>query len=511
MIVFGNPWMLSALIALPVLVVLGMRWDRERRASMACLGDGSAPEGRRRFKRFLVFAALSLVVLVLSQPGIAGADRTRYGGTADVVFVLDVSRSMLTSDVLVNRMERAKDIVAGVVSQLTGQRVGLVTFAGVPAVQCPLTVDYITFDQSLRRAFWDPSERGGTQIGEAVRFAAESGFDDAGGRLKTLVILTDGEEPAAGGNTWAGTLARRGIRIVAVGVGDEAIGGLVPESLGDSTPFRYHGQPVRSRMEPVLLRAMAGATGGMFWNAKSVGPGAILQSIVGSGDEGRGVTQDLRTILLLLAVALLLVEMLIADRRGVLALLLMMSVPGFAGESEEKAARGFEAYRDRHYVAAAANYKDAAQLAPDNPQILFSLACVEYRAQAYSDAYDAFRRAADLTQDKVLKSRALMGAGNSMYRLAAFVAADRLSTALRASLYLYQEALKADPGIPDGAHNVEVVLRRLKEARSHVPNALPGRSREALSDDAREVARQGKAMRPPGRPMAQREAVEKDW
>src|SRR5262249_14480030 len=138
---------------------------------------------------------------------------------ADVMIVLDVSKSMLAEDVRPNRLERAKAEISEMARQLPGHRVGLVAFAGRAGLLCPLTPDHGLFNLGLRGGDTSSVSRGGTRIGEALRVATK-GFPSGPG-AKLVVLITDGEDHDSYPLEAAKTAKGEGVKIIAVGLGSE--------------------------------------------------------------------------------------------------------------------------------------------------------------------------------------------------------------------------------------------------------------------------------------------------
>lgn len=197
---------------------------------------------------------------------------------ADVMIVLDVSKSMLAEDVAPNRLARAKAEISEMVRQLPGHRVGLVAFAGRAVLVCPLTADHSYFNLVLRGVDTATVSRGGTRIGEALR-AATKGFPSGPG-AKLVVLITDGEDHDSYPLEAAKVAKGEGVRIIAVGLGSEAGSPIVltdPTS-GAKAPLTHDGQPVISRLDGETLRQMTSETGGAYVPA---GTSALdLESIV---------------------------------------------------------------------------------------------------------------------------------------------------------------------------------------------------------------------------------------
>ncbi|MEZ4403644.1 MAG: VWA domain-containing protein [Kofleriaceae bacterium] len=228
----------------------------------------------------LIGVALAACVWALMRPQTRGQDQAVMASqfSADVMVVLDVSKSMLAEDVAPNRLARAKAEIAEMVRQLPGHRVGLVAFAGRAALLCPLTPDQSYFNLVLRGVDTASVSRGGTRIGEALRVATK-GFPPGPG-AKLVVLITDGEDHDSYPLEAAKVAKGEGVKIIAVGLGSEAGSPIVltDPKTGAKTQLSHDGQPVVSRLDGDTLRQMATETGGAYVPA---GTSALdLESIV---------------------------------------------------------------------------------------------------------------------------------------------------------------------------------------------------------------------------------------
>jgi Ca-activated chloride channel family protein len=184
----------------------------------------------------------------------------------DTIFVIDVSRSMLAEDATPSRLERAKQFATDASEALEGDRVGLVDFAGVPAVRTPLTLNYAAFRQAVQDLTPKASARGGSMLGDAIRLAVNS-FPVADKGARAIVMLSDGEDMGS----QPVEAARRafeesGVRVFTVGIGDARDGARIPVEgrNGERDFVKKDGQQVWSKMSPDTLREVAQAGGGAF-------------------------------------------------------------------------------------------------------------------------------------------------------------------------------------------------------------------------------------------------------
>ncbi|MDH3392340.1 MAG: VWA domain-containing protein, partial [Desulfobulbaceae bacterium] len=149
---------------------------------------------RRRWKTILILASFFLLIIGLARPAWNLQQTTVKRTGRDVVFVIDVSKSMLAEDLAPNRLERAKLAIADVIDTLDGDRVGLVAFAGTAAIKCPLTLDYGFFRMMLENISTDSIARGGTLVGDAIRLVLDQVLDSQEKQFKDIVLITDGED-----------------------------------------------------------------------------------------------------------------------------------------------------------------------------------------------------------------------------------------------------------------------------------------------------------------------------
>jgi hypothetical protein len=237
------------------------------------------PRGRRWSSIVLLaLTGVSLVVaLMRPQWGLTYQEAPRVG--AQIMFCLDVSKSMLAEDTAPNRLERAKAELTDLLSYLDGDQVGLIAFAGRAAVLCPLTPDFGFFKLILDEAGPHSVGRGGTRLEEPIRKALD-GFRSESDVSRVLVLITDGEDHESHPLDAAKAAAERGVKILTIGFGDEAGSEVfvTDPQTGARTQVRdADGRPVITRLDGDTLREMALATDGAYIPA---GTGALdLKSI----------------------------------------------------------------------------------------------------------------------------------------------------------------------------------------------------------------------------------------
>lgn len=278
-------WLAAAIGAALLLLELRREADLERFVSR--LMQQRLARGASRAQRVMQIAAaascLGLGVLGLMRPKLASVDESATGRrtSADVMVVLDVSRSMLAEDAAPNRLARARAEISSMLDRLRGHRVGLIAFAGKASVLSPLTPDYGFFRMMLRGANPSSVSRGGTAIGEALRLAVEAFGEDGASGARMILLITDGEDHESAPREAAKAAAEAGVAIVAVGLGSEEGAPILvtdPRSGAKRPVTDAAGNQVISRVDGELLRDIALATGGAYVPA---GTAALdLESIV---------------------------------------------------------------------------------------------------------------------------------------------------------------------------------------------------------------------------------------
>lgn len=326
---FESPGLLWLAVALPAVVVLGMgAWARRRRRAARALGSPALLErlGAGDLRAFpyrrLVMLSVAAAALGLAAAGPRwGLESVEEGGfAADLVLALDVSRSMLAQDVAPDRMERQRVLARRILRELSGDRIGLVVFAGRAHVLAPLTADHGTLHLYLDALDPDIVSQGGSSLSTAIRQASDlaRGPDDAGRGV--VVVVSDGEalEDHEAVLREADRANRLGITVHTVGVGTTT-GAPVPARPGQDGrvegPTRGpDGEVVISRLEEGLLREVARRAGGRYVRLGDAGAtDALLGTLKGldrtEGDPRTGVRPAPRYAwFVLLALALLAVD-----------------------------------------------------------------------------------------------------------------------------------------------------------------------------------------------------------
>lgn len=272
---YANAPLLLLLWLLPVLGLF-CAWALRRRTRLlarfcaATLSPQLLPPGHRRRHRtaaLLYILAIGMLVIALARPrwGFHWEEVQRRG--VDILVAVDVSASMDARDIDPSRLERAKREVYDLARMLTGDRIGLIAFAGTAFVQCPLTLDYGAFQMFLDHLSPDLIPVPGTAIGDAIDTAIDA-FTRLGQAERALILITDGEDHHSAPLEAAARARQQHIRIFTIGIGSPD-GTPIPR--GDSAGFvkDRQGNVVMSRLDESVLQRIARATGGSYVRSSS--------------------------------------------------------------------------------------------------------------------------------------------------------------------------------------------------------------------------------------------------
>jgi len=213
-------------IAIAVLLaafVVVLFWKRKKQKAFADsdLLEKLSPEVSP-FKEILkivtIAIALSFLILGLVNPKMGTKLKTIKREGVDIVFALDVSKSMLAEDIAPNRLEKAKQIISKVINKLGSDRVGIIIYAGNAYPLLPITTDQAAAKMFLQNADPDMVSSQGTAINEALKLA-KSYYDDDEQTNRYLFVVSDGEDHEENVSYITDEATKEGIKIFTIGVG----------------------------------------------------------------------------------------------------------------------------------------------------------------------------------------------------------------------------------------------------------------------------------------------------
>lgn len=232
----------------------------------------------------LVFLILLIFSIILLRPQAGFTLRESVEKETDLLVLLDVSRSMLVSDVEPDRLSRAKSAIR-YLAESTNGRIGLILFAGDAFLQCPLTSDKEAFAMYLEYASPESIALQGTDIGGALDEAVRV-FDKKKVSNKVALLITDGEDHEKGVDKALKALKEKGVRVFTASVGQKE-GDVVPVTDEKSADVYLHnskGDLVRSGADTGVLKKIAKSTGASFFDINS--------SVKGVQNVARALSSD---------------------------------------------------------------------------------------------------------------------------------------------------------------------------------------------------------------------------
>lgn len=270
---FEQPIYFYLMLVIPVMTLLFVGvwiWQKrkQKRFIDSDLLQRLSPD-RSGFKSFLKFFVLCLALLLMSfalvNPKVGTKIETVKREGVDIVFVLDVSKSMLAEDIAPNRLEKSKQLITRILNNLGGDRVGIVGYAGSAFPQVPITTDFSAVRMFLSQMNTDMVSSQGTAIAEAIAMASDF-FDDESQKNRIVFLLSDGEDHGGNIERISQEASDKGVIIFPIGIGTVE-GGLIPIKRNGVLQYYLRDQDneqVISRLGEETLKEIASITGGEY-------------------------------------------------------------------------------------------------------------------------------------------------------------------------------------------------------------------------------------------------------
>jgi Ca-activated chloride channel family protein len=496
---FTRPELAWLAVILPLLVALVVVAGVARgRAVRTFAGSGalSARSGARMWmKGALLLLALASLIIALAGPYVDLRLRGARRLGVDIVLAVDVSQSMATRDVEPDRLRAARHFAEELGRRMVGSRVSLVLFAGDGTLRYPATTDPRILGEVL-----DNSGKGfrltqGSSLAAAVQ-SALSAFpvDVEEGRGRAIVVVSDGEV-TLGSTPDIQTMLDRGIKLYTIGIGTPN-GGQIPtydETNGKFTGYLRgpDGVAIVSKLGEAALQKLSADANGRYW--RFTGDDAVLGELsaqmhlleaVEPVENAGSVPDEKSQIFIAIAVALVLAERLLSDRRrmpspevrraakprrgrrilgiAIGSALLWGLACGESGPSVDTANGRFVA---SDYPGALAMYRDLQTTLPDAPELSINAGNALHMMNDFARALPDYAKAIDVG-DPEIRAVAQYDRGNTLYRL------GRLEDARDA----YKEALRMNPNDRDAKFNLELVNAQLEAKLPGPQDGQPGAS-----------------------------------
>ncbi|WP_348823886.1 VWA domain-containing protein [Flavobacterium aestuarii] len=268
-------YLLFILPVVAVIFLINLYWKRKKQREFGDLEviNRLSPE-RSVFKPFLklgvMLLGLASLIIGLVNPKIGTKVETVKREGIDIVFAMDVSKSMLAEDVAPSRLEKSKQIVSQIINQLGSDRIGIVAYAGSAFPVLPITTDYSVAKMFLQSMGPGMVSSQGTSLDEAIKLSGTY-FDDKSKTSKLLIMISDGEDHSEGAEAAAEEAKKLGMKIVTIGLGTEK-GGTIPLKKNgrvESYQRDNNGEVVITKLNPNSLATIAKITSGGYVNGNN--------------------------------------------------------------------------------------------------------------------------------------------------------------------------------------------------------------------------------------------------
>jgi Ca-activated chloride channel family protein len=249
-------------------IVVGWKRRAQNRFAQYGLMEKLSPH-RSKFKPALKLLMLSLgialLIIGLVNPKIGTQLETVKREGVDIVFAVDVSKSMLAEDVAPNRLEKSKRLVSAIINHLASDRVGIIAYAAQAIPQLPITTDYGAAKMFLQALNTDMLSSQGTALDAALDLSGTY-FDDEDQTNRVVFLISDGEDHSEEGASAAQRASDMGIKIFTFGVGSDE-GGPIPikrKGVVESYKKDMQGETVITKRNVLILQEIAAAAEGEY-------------------------------------------------------------------------------------------------------------------------------------------------------------------------------------------------------------------------------------------------------
>jgi Ca-activated chloride channel family protein len=271
----GYLYLLGIIPALVLLFFYVLYWKRKKQREFGEmeLVKKLSPQ-RSVFKPVLKFVlmllAITALILGLVNPKIGTKMETIKREGIDIVFAMDVSKSMLAEDVAPNRLDKSKQIVSQIINQLGNDRIGIVAYAGSAFPVLPITTDYSVSKMFLQSMNTSIVSSQGTSLEDAIKLSSTY-FDKGNKTSKLLILISDGEDHSEGAADAAAEANKNGMKIITIGIGTEKGGPIPLKQNGVVQSFKRdnNNEVVITKLNEESLKEIAKATKGGYVSGNS--------------------------------------------------------------------------------------------------------------------------------------------------------------------------------------------------------------------------------------------------
>lgn len=511
---------LIALLAIPLIYFLYLVVVKWKKKTAKKIGDPllvkeltkeySGKKFRIKFLLFTVaFALCAFAVAGLVKPD--GTQKIHRKGT-DIVIALDVSNSMLATDIKPDRLERAKQIISKIIDNSPNDRFGLVIFAGRAYLQMPLTLDHAAAKMYLASAKPGDVPTQGTVLSDALKMSLDA-FNPNEKTFKSVLLISDGEDHEPGAVKMAKDLLKSGIVVNTIGIGSPLGAPILDEETGQYK-VNNKGETVITKLNEESLRSIAKAGNGMyqlFTNSDEVAKN--LQSKFSKieedsiiSDASYGSFIQYFQYFLGAALLLLLIEFFTSEKRksarmqtGVFILFLFISTTSYGQSAKEKIVKGNRAYIENRFDEAEEDYRAALKKAENDATANYNLGNTLYRKDNTEEAAKAYDNVIAHTEDNTLRQQAFYNKGVALQK----------AKKLPESILAYKNALILEPNDEDARQNLQRALQQQKQEEKKNKDKNKDNKQNNQDQKKKQDEQKDKEPKPQPSKLTQKQAEEK--
>lgn len=262
------------LLIIPILLIVfiyNKSWQQKTRKkyfstkSFEFLNPEFSPS-KVNLKSIIIFSAIIFLVIGLVNPKVGTELKTVKREGVDIVFAVDVSKSMLAEDIAPNRISKAKRLVSELINKLATDRVGIIAYASTAVPVLPITTDFNSAKMFLESLNTEMLSSQGTSIVEAIELS-RGYFDDDNQTNRVLCILSDGEDHDFDEEQLVSSIEKSNILIYTIGLGSLK-GAPIPikeNNIVKAYKKNIKGETVITRLNENLLKKISNNSNGMYF------------------------------------------------------------------------------------------------------------------------------------------------------------------------------------------------------------------------------------------------------
>jgi Ca-activated chloride channel family protein len=486
---FELPYYFILLLLIPIGIVAQksyVKWQTEKQASF---GEQQAMEkllmraskNKSRIKFMLQIMAVFFIVLALVNPKLGSKVEAVPAKGVEIVFAIDVSKSMLCTDIQPNRLEKSKQIITQIINSIGSDRIGIVAYAGSAYPVLPMTTDYELAKMFTQSMNTDIISSQGTAIESAIQTSVD--FFDNPTSGKAIILLSDGEDHENTSFEVTKITKEKNVKIITVGIGTSN-GGTIEfvDELGfQQVKKDKNGQVVTTKLNEEVLQKIASETNGTYCNDTQISKvvttiKSALASVKQQEFKAQQLAQKQSQFQWFLGIAflLLLLEFFITNQKfkgfhiknwfqnkqiNLVFLLFFVSATAF---SQENKTVNFQ-QKEKQLRLIKAKEKKKKQPAE------YNLGNTIYKNKKYAEAISNYKNAALIANTSAQKHKAYHNLGNAYMQ-------DKNYKSAVAS---YKNALKANAKDEKTRYNLALAKKLLKK---YPPKPNPKKNKKDKED-----------------------------